>query len=53
MNEKLEATYNAILNGDMAATNAAVQSALDDGLDPGLILSDGMIFRYEAGWKVF
>ena len=53
MNEKLEATYNAILNGDMAATNAAVQSALDDGLDPGLILSDGMISAMKQVGKYF
>jgi len=53
MNEKLETVYNAILNGDMATTQGAVQSALDEGLDPGVILADGMISAMKQVGKFF
>ena len=56
MNQMLETIYNAILDGDVAGTADGVRSALDAGLGPGLILSDGMIAamkevgkRYEEG----
>lgn len=56
MNQMLETIYNAILDGDVAGTADGVQSALNAGLEPGLILSDGMIAamkevgkRYEEG----
>jgi 5-methyltetrahydrofolate--homocysteine methyltransferase len=56
MNEQLQPIYDAILDGDKAATPAAVQAALAAGQDPGVVLTAGMIpamkevgQRFEAG----
>jgi len=43
MNPQFEALHNAILEGDLEATKEAVQAALEAGLAPGSILTDGMI----------
>jgi 5-methyltetrahydrofolate--homocysteine methyltransferase len=53
MNEKLSALYNAILEGDVAATQAGVQAALDAGLEPGEILADGMIAAMKEVGRLF
>ena len=53
MNEKLSALYNAILEGDVAATQAGVQAALDAGLEPGIILADGMIAAMKEVGRLF
>jgi 5-methyltetrahydrofolate--homocysteine methyltransferase len=43
MNEKMSSLYNAILDGDVAGAKDGVQVALEMGLEPGNILSEGMI----------
>jgi 5-methyltetrahydrofolate--homocysteine methyltransferase len=43
MNETLSSLYNAILDGGVAGAKGGAQAALDAGLEPELILSDGMI----------
>jgi 5-methyltetrahydrofolate--homocysteine methyltransferase len=43
MNEHLTQIYVAILDGDVTGASDGVQDALQSGLEPGLILSDGMI----------
>jgi methanogenic corrinoid protein MtbC1 len=53
MNAELSTLYNAILEGDMAGAQNAVQASLDAGLEPGLILSDGMIAAMKAVGKLF
>lgn len=53
MNEELSTLYNAILEGDMASAQSAVQASLDAGLEPGLILSDGMIAAMKEVGKRF
>ena len=53
MNEKLSALYNAILEGDVTATQAGVQAALDAGLEPGDILADGMIAAMKEVGRLF
>jgi 5-methyltetrahydrofolate--homocysteine methyltransferase len=43
MDSKLDAIFEAILDGDMNGTGALVQEALDAGLDANAILHDGLI----------
>jgi 5-methyltetrahydrofolate--homocysteine methyltransferase len=43
MEEKIQTVYEAVLNGAMAETSGKVQDALDAGLDPDVILNDGLI----------
>ncbi len=43
MDERLQAIYNAILEGDQDATRQAIQSALDGGFAAGKLLSEAMI----------
>ena len=43
MNETLSSLYNAILDGGVAGAKDGAQAALDAGLQPELILSEGMI----------
>lgn len=43
MNERLSSLYNAILSGGVASAKEGAQAALDAGLEPNLILSEGMI----------
>ena len=43
MDPKLAAVYEAVLEGDMPAAKAGIQTALDAGLAPITILNDGMI----------
>ena len=53
MNELLQSIYDAILNGERAETAQAVQAALNAGLEPGEILSDGMIAAMKEVGKRF
>jgi 5-methyltetrahydrofolate--homocysteine methyltransferase len=43
MDEKLETIYKAILDGDMGAAQAGVQTAVDSEIDAGKILNIAMI----------
>lgn len=43
MNETLSSLYNAILEGGVAGAKDGALAALDAGLAPGMILSEGMI----------
>lgn len=43
MNETLSSLYNAILEGGVAGAKDGALAALDSGLEPGMILSEGMI----------
>jgi len=43
MTPQFEALQTAIMEGDLEATKQAVQAALDGGIAPGSILTDGMI----------
>ena len=56
MDELLENLYNAVLAGDFEGVKSHLQAALDAGLDPTVILNQGMIDamgevgkRFEAG----
>lgn len=53
MNEILSAIFNAILDGDTSGTIDRVQAALESGLEPGQILSDGMIAAMQEVGKRF
>ena len=56
MEEVLQKLYNAVLEGDFDGVKTNVPAALEAGLDPNVILNDGMIVamrevgaRFEAG----
>ncbi|HDN05168.1 MAG TPA: cobalamin-binding protein [Chloroflexi bacterium] len=56
MEEKIQAVYEAVLNGAMADTSGLVQQALDAGHDADTILKEGLIAamseigaRFESG----
>ena len=56
MEEVLKKLFDAVLEGDFDSVKTNVQSSLEAGLDPGVILNDGMIAamrevgaRFEAG----
>lgn len=56
MEEVLQKTFDAVLEGDFDGVKNNVQASLDAGLDPNVILNDGMIAamrevgaRFEAG----
>jgi 5-methyltetrahydrofolate--homocysteine methyltransferase len=53
MNKNISVLYNAILDGDVTNAKNGIQSALDAGLDPGLILADGMIAAMKEVGKRF
>ena len=43
MEEKIQAVYEAVLNGAMADTSGLVQEAIDAGLEADVILKEGLI----------
>jgi 5-methyltetrahydrofolate--homocysteine methyltransferase len=56
MEEVLQRLYNAVLEGDFEGVKTNVSAALEAGLDPNIILNEGMIAamrevgaRFEAG----
>jgi 5-methyltetrahydrofolate--homocysteine methyltransferase len=53
MNKYLQSIYDAILNGERNETSQAVQAALSAGLEPAIILSDGMIAAMKEVGKRF
>jgi len=53
MNEKLSALYNAILEGDVPGAKNGVQASLDEGLEPGTILAEGMIAAMKEVGRLF
>ncbi len=53
MNEKYAALYNAILEGDVAGAQDGVQAALAAGLEPGIILAEGMIAAMKEVGRLF
>jgi len=53
MEENLKAIYNAIIDGAADKAAAAVQTALDAGVDPGVLLNDGMIVAMTEVGKLF
>lgn len=53
MNKELEQIYNSILDGDFEGTDRSVVEALDAGLDPGVILAEGMIAAMKEVGKRF
>jgi len=53
MNEILSELYNAILDGNVPGTKDGVQAALNAGLEPGMILSDGMVAAMKEIGKRF
>jgi 5-methyltetrahydrofolate--homocysteine methyltransferase len=53
MNEQLQALFDAIIEGDKNATPVAVQAALDAGMEPSEILTEGMIAAMKEVGKRF
>lgn len=53
MNDQLKQLYDAIVNGDQKQAAAHVQAALDAGLDPIVILNEGMIVAMKHVGKLF
>lgn len=53
MNKEISSLYNAVLDGDVAGAKDGVQSALDAGLEPENILSEGMIDAMKEVGKRF
>lgn len=53
MEPVLSSIYQSILEGDNKASPAHVQAALDSGLDPGRILSEGMIAAMAEVGRLF
>ncbi len=53
MDPGLKLIYGSILDGDMKATPAHVQAALDSGVIPDLILNEGMITAMSEVGRLF
>lgn len=53
MNDLLKPLYDAIVNGDQKQAVAQVQAALDAGIDPIVILNEGMIAAMQRVGKLF
>lgn len=53
MNDTLKPLYDAILNGKQKESVVAVQAALDAGVDPIVILNEGMIAAMKHVGKLF
>jgi 5-methyltetrahydrofolate--homocysteine methyltransferase len=51
--EQLTKIYDCILEGDMAGTSQAVQSAIDAGLPAGQIMNEGMIAAMAEVGRLF
>jgi len=52
MSQTLQEIFNGILEGNRAAVQEKVKEAIDSGLDPAVILNDGMIAAMtEVGWR--
>jgi len=53
MNDVLKPLYDAILNGQQKEAVAGVQAALDGGVDPIIVLNEGMIAAMKQVGKLF
>ena len=53
MDPGLKMIYDSILGGDMKATPAHVQTALDSGVMPDVILNEGMITAMSEVGQLF
>lgn len=53
MDDNVKAIYNAIIDGAANNAAAAVQTALDAGVEPALILNEGMIVAMAEVGKLF
>jgi 5-methyltetrahydrofolate--homocysteine methyltransferase len=53
MDEALQALYNGVLQGDREAVQEQVRNALAIGLDPQVILADGMIAAMKEVGRLF
>jgi 5-methyltetrahydrofolate--homocysteine methyltransferase len=53
MDERLQKIYDSVINGDMGQATAQVQAAIDAGLDPAVILKDGMIAAMKEVGRLF
>ena len=53
MDPRLQQVYDSVINGDMKQTASLVQAALDAGLDPAVILKDGMIAAMKEVGRLF
>jgi len=53
MDEQLKEIFTSIIEGEQKTTTAKVQEALDQGLDPSVILNQGMIAAMAEVGKLF
>ena len=53
MDEKLKAIYDGIIEGDHKAVAANVKSALDAGLEPGVVLNESMVAAMAEVGRLF
>jgi len=53
MDAKTQEIYDAVLDGNAPGAQAAVKAALDEGLDPALLLNEGMIAAMKEVGKRF
>jgi 5-methyltetrahydrofolate--homocysteine methyltransferase len=53
MDERLQQVYDSVINGDMRQSAEHVQAALDAGIDPAVILKDGMIAAMKEVGRLF
>jgi 5-methyltetrahydrofolate--homocysteine methyltransferase len=53
MSEHIQAIYDSILNGDNKEAPEQVQAALDAGLDPAMILNEGMVKAMDEVGRLF
>ena len=53
MESTLKEIFQGIIDGDEPTTVAKVQAAIDDGLDPGAILNQGMVAAMEEVGRLF
>jgi len=49
----LNEIYNSVIDGDLASTKTNVQAAIDQGIEPGVILNQGMIAAMSEVGKRF
>jgi 5-methyltetrahydrofolate--homocysteine methyltransferase len=53
MDEKLKKIYDGVINGRQNAVTEGVQTALDAGIDPGVILNESMIAAMAEVGRLF
>jgi 5-methyltetrahydrofolate--homocysteine methyltransferase len=53
MDERLQKVHDSVINGQMGQAAAHVQAALDAGIDPAVVLKDGMIAAMKEVGRLF